>query len=153
VPQAVARALQIPDSPHASTEESLRQYFQGKELLLVIDNCEHLIEPTAALVQGLLRASSGLRVLATSREPLAIPGEVSYLLEPLPILEEAVSLFLERAEAASPGFRSNPEDGPAIREILSGWTACPSPSSWRRPRSASSPPQRSPGDLTSVSAY
>lgn len=117
VPQAVARALQLPDSLQGSLEQTLQSYVRGKDLLLVLDNCEHLIEPVAALVHQLLRASPALRILATSREPLALPGEVSYALEPLEVSEEAVPLFVERAEAARPGFRSGAEDGPAIRQI------------------------------------
>ncbi len=75
----------------------------GRALLLVLDNCEHLVDDVAALVHDLLCTQPGLRVLATSREPLGVPGEV---LHPLGSLDpaQAVRLFTERAAAVRPGF-------------------------------------------------
>ncbi|MEJ8280369.1 BTAD domain-containing putative transcriptional regulator [Pseudonocardia spirodelae] len=75
----------------------------GRDLLLVLDNCEHLVDEVAGLVHDLLGTQPGLRVLATSREPLGVPGEV---LHPLGSLEprQAAQLFAERAAAVAPGF-------------------------------------------------
>src|SRR5262249_47741834 len=87
---------------------------RSAELLLVLDNCEHLLDACAELARALLRGSPGLRMLATSREPLGIPGEVAYPVRPLPLPEDvadaqaaasapAVRLFLDRGSAARGG--------------------------------------------------
>ncbi|WP_042416202.1 AfsR/SARP family transcriptional regulator [Streptacidiphilus anmyonensis] len=90
------------------------------DLLLVLDNCEQVIDESAALAERLLLACPELRVLATSREPLAVPGESVRPLEPLPG-PEALRLFAERAAAVAPrlapGSRSSPEDAAAVAEI------------------------------------
>ncbi|GAA2429724.1 BTAD domain-containing putative transcriptional regulator [Streptomyces macrosporus] len=84
-----------------------------RRLLLVLDNCEHLVEPVAALVGHLLRRAPGVRVLATSRETLAISGEVVDAVPPL-TGAEARDLFAARAAAAAPGFALVPEDTDAV---------------------------------------
>ncbi|HZG03288.1 MAG TPA: BTAD domain-containing putative transcriptional regulator [Streptomyces sp.] len=83
--------------------ERLAGALATRRLLLVLDNCEHLVEPVAALVGRLLRRAPGVRVLATSREPLAVSGEVVEAVAPL-TEAEAVELFAARAAAAAPGF-------------------------------------------------
>jgi predicted ATPase/DNA-binding SARP family transcriptional activator len=75
----------------------------GRACLLVLDNCEHLVDAVAALVERLLAAAPRLRVLATSREPLSIAGEALYPVAPLPD-DPAIALFADRAAAARPGF-------------------------------------------------
>jgi predicted ATPase len=100
-----------------SPVDTLADYLRDKELLLVLDNCEHLLDSCAVMAGGLLAAAPGLRILATSREALRVAGE--YLLEvpPLPVPDpsqpittrvvargEAVRLFAERAALARPGF-------------------------------------------------
>lgn len=87
-----------------------------RELLLVFDNCEHLVADCAQLATTLLRALPRLRVLATSREALNIPGEVVWLVPTLPNAE-AVRLFENRGRAASPGFRMTDENAGAVAEI------------------------------------
>ena len=87
-----------------------------RELLLVFDNCEHLVAECARLAATLLRASPRLRVLATSREALNVPGEVVWPVPTLPN-EVAVHLFDERARAASPAFRMTDENLAAVAEI------------------------------------
>ncbi|MEV4392945.1 BTAD domain-containing putative transcriptional regulator [Nonomuraea sp. NPDC049607] len=74
-----------------------------RELLLVLDNCEHVVEAAASLAGGLLAAAPRLRVLATGREPLDLAGERVFVVEPLPEAD-AVRLFVERAAASAPGF-------------------------------------------------
>ncbi|WP_042384764.1 AfsR/SARP family transcriptional regulator [Streptacidiphilus melanogenes] len=87
------------------------------DLLLVLDNCEQIIDESAALAERLLLACPELRVLATSREPLAVPGENVRPLEPLPG-PEALRLFAERAAAVRPGFApESPKDAAAVAEI------------------------------------
>ena len=96
----------------------LVSFLADRQAMLVLDNCEHLLPECAALVDALLRACAGLRVLATSREPLAIDGEVLYAVPPLPIPDpdrqsslaavarnESVELFVARAQAVAPEFR------------------------------------------------
>ncbi|HSR26243.1 MAG TPA: LuxR C-terminal-related transcriptional regulator [Candidatus Eisenbacteria bacterium] len=103
VPAAVARGLGLVDERSRELEDELADHLAGRRLLLVVDNCEHVLPATTALVGRLLRASPELRVLATSREPLGLEGEAVYRLAPL-TEPEAVTLFQERAQAALPGF-------------------------------------------------
>ena len=117
VAQAVAGALGLQDRAGASPEAALADYLAGRQLLLVLDNCEHLVDAVAKLTDRLLRAAAGLRVLATSRESLNIDGETVLPVAPLPTPEAgqpltlgqltvfpAVGLFAERAGQAVPGF-------------------------------------------------
>jgi predicted ATPase/DNA-binding CsgD family transcriptional regulator len=125
VGNAVMAALDLRDQTAADPLDLLRSYLKDKELLLVLDNCEHLLEAAAQLVGEVLRAAPGVRVIATSREPLSVAGEQVLPVPPLklPALpasdlaepaaadllarlrqNEAVSLFIERAAAASGRF-------------------------------------------------
>ncbi|MFE7134105.1 BTAD domain-containing putative transcriptional regulator [Streptomyces sp. NPDC057638] len=116
--EMVAAVLGIRDDarprPHA-TVERLAETLRDRRMLLVLDNCEHVVESVACLVRALLLAVPGLRVLATSREPLSLSGERLWSVPPLDVprpdasLPEvarsgAVRLFVARAAAASPGF-------------------------------------------------
>ena len=120
VPHTVAAALSIVQQPGATIEHSVLQALAGRRLLLVLDNCEHLIDSTAAFVQNILANCPRLSVLATSREVLAIDGERSYLVPPLStrdgVSSPATELFLERAQAITPDFSSNGERA-AVSEI------------------------------------
>ena len=113
VPRAVAKALEVRDPGDDTIERDLVARLREAELLLLLDNCEHLREATAELAHSLLAACPRLRVLATSREPLGVPGEVLYPVPPLALpplsanpdeirSSEAVRLFLERARTARP---------------------------------------------------
>ena len=114
VPQAVAGAIGLADQPGRTVAEALADYLRGRRLLLVLDNAEHLVDAVAGLVEPLLRAAPGLHVLATSRQPLGVAGEVTYEVAPLPVpptdgpadvgASEAVRLLAERARAADPSF-------------------------------------------------
>ena len=88
VAQAVAGALGLQDRAGFSPEAALADYLAGRQLLLVLDNCEHLVDAVAKLADLLLRAAAGLRVLATSREALTIDGEMVLAVPPLPVPEE-----------------------------------------------------------------
>ncbi len=116
VPKAVAAALGVPEQPGRDLTESVVDYLQPKSLLLVLDNCEHLTAACAPLADRLLQACPTLRILATSREPLGIPGEIVWRIPPLSIpgpkdlavpedltRYEAVRLFVERATSNQPG--------------------------------------------------
>ncbi|MGW0335631.1 AfsR/SARP family transcriptional regulator [Streptomyces sp. NPDC003011] len=94
---------------------------RDRRTLLVLDNCEHVVDAAAELTEVLLRTAPGVRVLATSQEPLGLTGEAVFLVEPLPTAD-AVRLFLERAAASAPGFpldpdASDPDDRVAVAEI------------------------------------
>jgi predicted ATPase/class 3 adenylate cyclase len=107
--QAVASALHVPERSGQPALEVLTKYVATRDLLLVLDNCEHLIAAAAELVEALLRASPKIRIVATSREPLNVPGETSWRVPSLTLPEEgedseAVALFVERATAADPTF-------------------------------------------------
>jgi predicted ATPase/DNA-binding NarL/FixJ family response regulator len=117
VAQAVAEALGLQDRAGYAPEAALAEYLAGRQLLLVLDNCEHLVDATAKLADLLLRAAAGLRVLATSREALTLDGETVLLVPPLAAPEAgqpltaaglgmfpAVRLFAERAAQVVPGF-------------------------------------------------
>jgi predicted ATPase/DNA-binding SARP family transcriptional activator len=94
----------------------LLEYLAGKELLLVLDNCEHVIGAAARITAELLGACPGLRVLATSREALGVPGEAVW---PTPPLQptEAVMLFVERATSADATFTLDPDAEPVVADI------------------------------------
>src|SRR5580658_6139740 len=83
VPAAVAAALGVRDLPGVKAAEALARVLSQRQLLLVLDNCEHVIGAAAGLCAGLLPAADDVRVLATSREPLRVAGETSYRLAPL----------------------------------------------------------------------
>ncbi|MFF4909517.1 BTAD domain-containing putative transcriptional regulator [Streptomyces sp. NPDC001260] len=103
---AVLAALGMRDgfrSPATDVTDRLRAALEDRELLLVLDNCEHLVEDAARLASLLLSACPGVRILATSRESLGITGEVLVPVPPLPS-EPAVRLFLDRARAVRPDF-------------------------------------------------
>jgi predicted ATPase/DNA-binding SARP family transcriptional activator len=108
---AIAMALGASEvaEPHAATSarstlDAVVAHLSGRSLLMVLDNCEHLIGQAASITETLLQAVPGLHVLATSREVLSIPGESIMPVGPLPP-DDAVSLFVDRAQAAAPSQR------------------------------------------------
>jgi non-specific serine/threonine protein kinase len=130
VPRAVAAALRVRELPGSPLLQTLQAAVRTRQLLLVLDNCEHLLDGCARLVDGLLQVGTGLRVLATSRESLKLAGEVTWPLDPLsypdrssnfaPVdLErfEATRLFVERARARQPDFDPSDMDAAAIVAI------------------------------------
>jgi predicted ATPase/DNA-binding SARP family transcriptional activator len=121
VPQQVLSVLRIPESPGCDSMESLVGSLAHRDALVVLDNCEHLVAASAALVANLLAACPGLRIVVTSRESLRVPGEVTWDVPPLPVptsagsgdLEalmayDAVRLFVERAAMFAPGLDLRP---------------------------------------------
>ncbi|MEU6077428.1 BTAD domain-containing putative transcriptional regulator [Micromonospora sp. NPDC047074] len=118
VVSAITTVLGIRETSPLPPVEHLRAALDGKRMLLLLDNCEHLVDAVAEVTQDLLRAVPGLRVLATSREPLGVPGETLWSVPPLELPPPAViaqpdallrygavRLFVARAVAAAPGFR------------------------------------------------
>src|SRR6266542_4360462 len=116
VPQALARALGVRERPGWPPVETLVRALASRRLLLVLDNCEHLLDACARAADALLRACPGLRVLATSREPLGVGGEVIWRMPPLADAE-AVLLFAARAAAVRPGFAVTAANAAAVVEL------------------------------------
>jgi predicted ATPase/DNA-binding XRE family transcriptional regulator len=116
VVRAVASAVGVRERAGTPLGEVLRQHAAGLEGLLVLDNCEHVAAAAAELAGDLLRASTRLRVLATSREVLRVPGEVTWQVPVLPEAD-AVHLFADRAALASPGFAVAQEDTRAVARV------------------------------------
>jgi predicted ATPase len=113
----VARALGLPDQPGRSPADTLLRFVGDREMLLLLDNCEHLLDASAALVDVLLGACANLKVLATSREPIGVAGEVTYRVPELPLLDEAVELFTDRARLVRPAFSLTDTNRAAVTEI------------------------------------
>jgi predicted ATPase/class 3 adenylate cyclase len=113
---ALAQVFRLPNLPIRSPETMLMDSLRDKKLLLILDNCEHLIAACARLAEDLLRQCAGLKVLASSREALGIAGEVAYR---IPSLAESESncLFEERARAANPGFALTAENAASVTQI------------------------------------
>ena len=138
VPWAVMGALGLGDDRGLDPVERITTYVGEGRVLLVVDNCEHVLAPSAAMLDGILRACPQVAALATSREPLGVPGEVVWRVPPLSlpgeeaggdstsesvVESEGVRLFAERALDARPGFRidaSNAETVAAICRRLDG---------------------------------
>ena len=99
-----------------STVELIVRFLAGRSLLVVFDNCEHVINQAAALAETLAGTVPGLRLIATSREPLGVPGEVLVPVGPL-ALPAAVELFADRARAVRPGFTADEPARPIIDDI------------------------------------
>jgi predicted ATPase/DNA-binding CsgD family transcriptional regulator len=114
VPRAVGAAVGIGERPAQPMTDTLAEVLRDRSALLVLDNCEHLIEPCAALAEALLRGSSELKILVTSREVLGIPGEVAW---PVPPLQEAMRLFTERAQEVRPSFALTEQNTPVVAQI------------------------------------
>ncbi len=86
-------------------------------MLLVLDNCEHLLDASADLIVALLTACPGLTILTTSREPIGLSGEVTWRVPSLSLSDEAILLFEERARRVRPGFSAVDDDAATVSEI------------------------------------
>jgi len=137
VTQVVATILGVRERKNSPLLDDLIEHLQNHRSLLIFDNCEHLIEACAMFVEKLLQACPNLQILATSREPLGIPGEAIWTVPPMSLPEshpwhdpssgeialpayqqsEAVQLFLNRAMLVSPNFALTKDNGAWIAEI------------------------------------
>jgi predicted ATPase/class 3 adenylate cyclase len=130
VPRAVAAPLDVRAEPGRPLAQTLIDHLRDKDLLIVLDNCEHLIQATSELVDDLLRAVPGLRILATSREALNIPGEATWRVPSLSLPDlthlpppdglgryEAVQLFVDRAVSAQPSFSLSEQNSAAVARV------------------------------------
>jgi class 3 adenylate cyclase len=117
VPVTVARALGLPDQPGRSTMDTLLRFVADRQLLILLDNCEHLLDASAELVVALLAGAPGLTVLATSREPIGVTGEATWRVPSLSVADEAIELFADRARLAKTGFTVTDDDTTTVTEI------------------------------------
>ena len=113
----VARTLGLPDQPGRSTMELLVRFFGEKKILLLLDNCEHLLDACGTIVVELLAACPQLTILATSREPLGVPGELSWRVPSLPLADEAILLFADRARRTRSDFVVGEDNQALVTEI------------------------------------
>jgi predicted ATPase/DNA-binding CsgD family transcriptional regulator len=136
VARRIASALGVAEAPGRTSTELIVEYLEPRETLLVLDNCEHLVEGCAELSYTMLSTCPDLRLLATSREPLGVAGEVSWPVPPLslPGLRhapedllrcEAVRLFVERANAVVPGFALSENNVSAVAGLCAGLDGMP----------------------------
>lgn len=132
----IADVFELREQPGIPLMDVVTAYLAERRLLLVVDNCEHLLEPCAEIVERILASCSDIRILATSREPLRVPSEVVLRVPPLAIPEgegsadpasvaafDAVQLFAQRAASAAPGFdltESNARDVAILCARLDG---------------------------------
>lgn len=129
IPYALADVLNLQEVPGVSVEELIANYLRERQALLVFDNCEHLVEASARLIEELLRAAPLVQIMASSREAIGIYGENVVRVPSLPLPDEdagdwdqiastgAVKLFIERGRMANAERWFTPENGPAIAQI------------------------------------
>ena len=138
VPQAVAAALKLPENPNLPLMETLCAALSPRSSLIILDNCEHLVEAAARLAGDLLRICPHLKILATSREILNLPGEAVMAVPSLSLPAagvslspeaftqyESVRLFIDRAIAWQPGFRVTEQNAAAIARICTALDGIP----------------------------
>jgi predicted ATPase/class 3 adenylate cyclase/DNA-binding CsgD family transcriptional regulator len=117
VPIAVARAFELPDQPGRSTMDALLRFVRDRQMLVVLDNCEHLLDASAELVVALLGAGPGLTLLATSREAIGVAGELGWRVPSLSLADESIELFADRARHARPDFTLTDDTAATVAEI------------------------------------
>jgi len=145
VTRTIASRLGLREQIGVSLADTLVEYLESRSALLLLDNCEHLIDAVAATAQTLLLGCANLRIVATSREPLELPGEHVYQVRPLSLPDpglldgaaegadvaeqlaksEATALFLDRARAATPGFRLTGRNARAVVRICQSLDGLP----------------------------
>jgi predicted ATPase/class 3 adenylate cyclase/DNA-binding CsgD family transcriptional regulator len=117
VPLTVARALGLPDQPGRSTMDTLLRFVRDLQMLVVLDNCEHLLDASAELIVALLSSAPRVTLLATSREAIGVAGEVSWRVPSLSLDDEALALFTDRARHARPDFTLTDANAAVVTEI------------------------------------
>jgi predicted ATPase len=130
VPQAVASVLGVKEDAGRPVVEALIRFVRDRRILIILDNCEHLMQACADLAKQMLQAGPNVKILASSREQLRVAGEVNYPLPALAVPErhesvaaedlakyEAVRLFVDRAVAAQPAFALTPQNGARVADI------------------------------------
>src|SRR5262249_30085586 len=130
MPQTIAAMLGVREQPNRALTETLRDYLRPRQILLIFDNCEHLVADCAVLADALLRACPGLKLLTTSRQSLGVNGEAIWPVPPMSIPNaigsspaeelirfEAARLFIERASAVRPRFALTEQNAPVVAQV------------------------------------
>ena len=130
VPQAVATVLGVKEAAGKTVQQTLVEWLRPKCLLLILDNCEHLVVACASLAADILRHCPDVRLMASSREPLNVAGEQTYRVPSLSLPDpkraqtaeglsqyESVRLFIERAQAVQPSFSVTDQNAPAVAQV------------------------------------
>jgi predicted ATPase/class 3 adenylate cyclase len=117
VPITVARVLGLPDQMGRSTVDTVTRFIGDRRMLMVLDNCEHLLDASASLVVALVESCPGLTLLATSREPIGVSGEVTWRVPSLSLADEAIQLFTDRARLVRPDFSPTVANAATVTEI------------------------------------
>ncbi|MGA9488810.1 MAG: LuxR family transcriptional regulator, partial [Mycobacterium sp.] len=117
VPITAARGLGLPDQPGRSTLDTLLRFVRDRQMLMVLDNCEHLLDACANLVVTVLGGAPRLTLLATSREPIGMAGEATWRVPSLSLADEAIELFADRARLARPDFRLSDGNAAVVADI------------------------------------
>ncbi len=117
VPVTAARALGLPDQPGRSATETVVRFIGDRRLLMVLDNCEHLLDPSAVLIDTLLAECPAMTLLATSREPIGVASEATWRVPSLSLDGEAIDLFADRARKVRPDFSVTDDNLGAVTEI------------------------------------
>ena len=124
-----ARVLDVAEEPGRPMLATLGAHLKSKRALLILDNCEHLIKPSADLAHAIVKNAPHVRMIASSREPLHVPGEKTYPILPLAVPERnaslqvlqatpSVQLFVQRAQSHKPAFELNAREAPAVAELV-----------------------------------
>jgi predicted ATPase/class 3 adenylate cyclase/DNA-binding CsgD family transcriptional regulator len=117
VSATTARTLGLPDQPGRSTIDTLLAFLGDRETLLLLDNCEHLLDACGQMIAELLNACPQLTILTTSREPIGIAGELTWRVPSLSLADEAIELFTDRARRARPDFTAADDNAALVAEI------------------------------------
>ncbi|MEO8302750.1 MAG: tetratricopeptide repeat protein [Betaproteobacteria bacterium] len=129
VPSVTAQVLGVQEEPGRALTQTLCAHLKSRKLVLIFDNCEHVVGASAALANALLRAAPDVRMIATTREALRVPGEQTYPVYPLAVPDRAASvetlsrsaavqLFMDRAQLQKPGFMLTEKEAPAVAELV-----------------------------------
>jgi predicted ATPase/class 3 adenylate cyclase/DNA-binding CsgD family transcriptional regulator len=117
VPLTVARAFGLPDQPGRSTMDTLTRFIADRQMLVVLDNCEHLLDACADLIVALLATARGLTLLTTSREAIGVAGETGWRVPSLSLADDSIELFADRARHARPDFTVADDNAATVAEI------------------------------------
>ncbi|MBK9243738.1 MAG: tetratricopeptide repeat protein [Burkholderiales bacterium] len=129
VASEAAHVLGVTEEPGRPLLQTLCAHLKQRRVLLILDNCEHLIKAAADLAHAIVRAAPNVRIVSSSREPLHVPGEKTYPILPLPVPKKddgletlakstAVRLFVERAQAHKPAFALTEREAPLVAELV-----------------------------------